>query len=468
MSRLRPTGVYTRTFAPAGIWKVNLINSPISINPKNPVIHIYSINSIIHQPVTDVMSQFIRVSNFLGLQRSTIGMLFMVVLVGMGERMAERFLPIYLIALGGGPIVIGLLNGLDNLMSALYAFPGGYLSDRIGYKKALLLFNLFAMFGYLLVIIIPAWPAVLVGALFFLSWSAISLPATMSLVARVLPSNKRTMGVSMHSLVRRIPMALGPIIGGLFIGLWGEKDGVRLAFVIALFLAVVAAVMQQKMIEENPPDETAGQSSKKPEKNPLRLFREMSPALRQLLVADILIRFCEQIPYAFVVVWCMKVITVPVSAFQFGILTSIEMATAMLVYIPVAYLADRSTKKPFVVITFIFFTLFPLALLFSGSFGLLVLAFILRGLKEFGEPTRKALIMDLAPENRKAAMFGLYYLIRDVIVSTAAFSGAFLWQIGPQVNFLVAFSFGVIGTASFALWSEDPSPDRAKRRGHSV
>ncbi len=392
------------------------------------------------------MNQITRISNFLGLQRSTIGMLLMVILVGMGERMAERFLPIYLMALGGGPIVIGLLNGLDNLMSALYAFPGGYLSDRLGFKKALLVFNLFAMVGYLLVILIPAWPAVLVGALFFLSWSAISLPATMGLVAKVLPMNKRTMGVSMHSLVRRIPMALGPIIGGLFIGIWGEKDGVRLAFVVALLLAVLAAVMQQKMIEDDPAGQSNTKQSQKLEKNPLRLFREMSPALRRLLVSDILVRFCEQIPYAFVVVWCIKAIEKPVSAFQFGILTGVEMATAMLVYIPVAYLADRSTKKPFVVTTFVFFTLFPLALLFSRSFELLIFAFILRGFKEFGEPTRKALIMDLAPEDRKATMFGLYYLMRDVIVSVAAFGGAFLWQIGPQVNFLVAFAFGIIGT----------------------
>jgi len=398
------------------------------------------------------MLELKKITSFLGLQRSTIGMLFMVILVGMGERMAERFLPIYLIALGGGPIVIGLLNGLDNLMSALYAFPGGYLSDRLGFKKALLVFNLFAMFGYLLVILIPAWPAVLVGALFFLSWSAISLPATMSLVARVLPTNKRTMGVSMHSLVRRIPMALGPIIGGLSIGIWGEKDGVRLAFVVALILAVLGAVMQQKMIGDNPAGESDRKQSRKPEKNPLRLFREMSPALKRLLVSDILVRFCEQIPYAFVVVWCMKIIQTPITAFQFGILTSIEMATAMLVYIPVAYLADRSTKKPFIVITFIFFSLFPLALLYARSFDLLILAFILRGLKEFGEPTRKALIMDLAPEDRKAAMFGLYYLMRDVIVSLAAFGGAFLWLIEPQVNFLVAFAFGLIGTASFAFW----------------
>jgi hypothetical protein len=79
-----------------------------------------------------------RISGFLGLQRSTVGMLAMVVLVGMGERMAERFLPIYLMALGGGALAIGLLQAMDNLLSALYAFPGGYLSDSIGTKRSLL------------------------------------------------------------------------------------------------------------------------------------------------------------------------------------------------------------------------------------------------------------------------------------------------------------------------------------------
>jgi len=123
--------------------------------------------------------------------------------------------------------------------------------------------------------------------------------------------------------------------------------------------------------------------------------------------------------------------------------------------VPVAYLADRSAKKPFVVITFVFFTLFPLVLMFSRSFERLVLAFVLRGLKEFGEPTRKALIMDLAPDTCKAGMFGLYYLIRDVFVSMAALGGAFLWQISPGTNFVTAFVFGLIGTIGFSLFGRD-------------
>jgi MFS family permease len=82
---------------------------------------------------------------FLALRKSMVGLLTMVILVGMGEKMAERFLPIYLVALGGGALSVGLLNGLDNLLSALYSFPGGYLSDRLGTKRALLVFNVLAM-----------------------------------------------------------------------------------------------------------------------------------------------------------------------------------------------------------------------------------------------------------------------------------------------------------------------------------
>ena len=389
-----------------------------------------------------------RLVEFLGLKKNLLVLLAMVILVGLGEKMAERFLPLYLVALGGGAFSIGLLNGMDNLLSALYSFPGGYASDRLGYKRALILFNLVAMGGYLIVVIFPYWQAVIIGSIFFLSWTAISLPATMDMVSSVLPKNKRTMGVSMHSLVRRVPMALGPLLGGWMIGLFGEKTGVRLAFVVAIILGAVSLVLQQAMIEDKRRPRQAGG-------NPRRILALINPALRNLLVSDILVRFCEQIPYAFAVVWCVKVNGI--TPVQFGVLTTIEMITAMLIYVPVAYLADKNTKKPFVVATFGFFTLFPLALLFSRSFWSMVVAFIIRGMKEFGEPTRKALIMDLAPEGKKAGTFGVYYLLRDVVVWLAAFGGAFLWETSATLNLVTAFGFGALGTLYFALFGKDLS-----------
>lgn len=397
-------------------------------------------------------SRLRRFIDFFGLKKSVVGVLGMCILIGLGEKMAERFLPIYLVALGGGAYMVGLLNSLDNLLSALYSFPGGWLADRYGTKRSLMIFNLVAIAGYLLVILIPSIWAVMLGSVLFISWTSLSLPATMGLISEVLPKNKRTMGVSVHSLIRRIPMALGPVIGGYLITRYGEVEGVRYAFIAALAMALISMIFQETMIhepEKKPREKIDASEAQEP------LLR---PELKKLLIADILVRFCEQIPYPFVVLWCMNINRV--SGIEFGVLSTIEMATAILIYIPVAWLADRGTKKPFVTMTFIFFTIFPLFLLYSKSFWMLSAAFFIRGLKEFGEPTRKALIMDLAPEGRKAAAFGTYYLYRDIVVSIGAFSGAILWEISPRANFIGAFVCGLIGTLWFHIKGTDMIPEK--------
>jgi MFS family permease len=391
---------------------------------------------------------FNRFVEFLSLKKSITAVLLMIILIGMGEWMADRFMPLYIRALGGGLEVIGILSGMKNLLGALYSFPAGYLSERLGHKKALLIFNIIALIGYTIVIIFQSWAAVLVGAFFFMAWSSVSLPATMSLVSTVMPKNKRTMGVSLLSITKRIPKALGPVIGGALIGIYGEIDGIRYAFMVAFVLGVIAIFVQQKLIKEE-------ENKQKDEslRNPFAMFKFLNKDLRNLLVSDIIIRFCEQIPDMLVVMWVVEINQV--SELSFGLLSTVEMITAVLCYLPVAYLADKTTKKPFVLLTFVFFTLFPLVLLFSRNLPMLVVAFIVRGLKEFGEPTRKALIMDLAPEGKKAAVFGVYYLIRDMIVSVAAFGGVFLWAIKPEINLLTAFGFGVLGTIFFAIFGKD-------------
>ncbi len=383
------------------------------------------------------------VAQFLALQKHTVALLFMVILVGTGERIAERFLPLYLVALGGGIASIGIFSGLNNFVNALYSFFGGYISDRIGHKRALLLFNGMTIAGYSIVIIFPYWQAVIVGSFFFLSWSAISMPATLDLVAGSVPQNNRAMGVSINSLTRRVPMMLGPLAGGLLIDRFGETQGIRFSFMIAILLAVVSLVLQQQMISPTEPNRSAARA------NPFILWKGMAALLKNLLLSDILIRFCEQIPYAFVVIWCVNI--AGISPVEFGVLTTIEMTTALLIYIPVAHFADKTTKKPFVTATFVFFTLFPPALMYAQSFTILAAVFVLRGLKEFGEPTRKALILDLCPEENKAGMFGFYYLLRDSVVAIAALIGAWLWQISPETNLLSAFAFGVTGTVWFIV-----------------
>lgn len=384
--------------------------------------------------------------NFFGFNKSVTSMLVMVILLGLGEKMGERFLPVYLLAIGGSVYAVGLLNALDNFLSAIYSFIGGYVSDKLGYKKALSVYTSIALLGYVIIIIFPVWQAVLLGAVFFISWTALSLPAILSLVSSTVKKEKQTMGVSLHSLTKRIPMALGPVLGGVFIRVYGIELGARISFGVAFVLGLVSLWVIHKFIEDK--DESKSQPPKLKE-----TWSKMSKSLRILLLSDIFVRFAEQIPYAFVVVWIIE--NHHFSALTFSMLTTVEMVVAMLIYIPVAYLSEKTSSKLTVSITFGFFTLFPLVLLLSKTLPMLIFAFVIRGLKEFGEPTRKALIVKLAPEGGKASTFGTYYLIRDIIVAIVSLSSALLWQVAPSVNFLTAAFLGFVGTFIFIVFGKD-------------
>lgn len=388
-----------------------------------------------------------KVTDYLGLRRNLIILLGMAIFVGVGERIGGRFLPKYIQALGAGAVIIGVYGAMENLLGAAWAYPGGYLADRLGVKRSLGIVNATAFVGFIIVAAIPSWWAVLGGAILFMGWSAFSLPSTLKLVTDQLPRTRRAMGVSMHSMVRRIPMALGPLLGGALIAVMGLITGVRVAFAIAAAFALIAIVLQHWMI----PDEIAATSE---QHTPVRgVWRSLTPSLKQLLVSDILIRFCEQIPNVFVVLWVMDIARE--SALSFGALTAVEMATAMAIYIPVAHFSDRAARKPFVVTTFVFFTLFPVVLYFSTGLTLLYLAFVVRGLKEFGEPTRKALIAELAAAGLRGKTVGLYYSIRDGVVCLAPILGGILWKFAPAANLWTAVGFGVLGTLYFAIFGRD-------------
>lgn len=73
------------------------------------------------------------------------------------------------------------------------------------------------------------------------------------------------------------------------------------------------------------------------------------------------------------------------------------------------------------------------------------------GLREIGEPARKAMIVDFAKENVRARSVGLYYLVRSLSITPAAAIGGVLWTIAPQVPFITSGLIGIGGTIVFAV-----------------
>ena len=394
------------------------------------------------------MTGWQKISEFLALRRNTSLLLVALVLAGTGEKLWLGFAPKYIETLGGSILIIGLFDALQTFLGAIYAYPGGWLTDHWGQRKSLLIFSVVSIAGYILVLIWQSWLALLLGSFLFLAWSALSLPATLTVIATSLQSHRHTMGVGVQSMIRRVPMMLGPLLGGWLLTRFGWTDGVRYALALCIAMSLLTLAFQWFMFEPGG-QATAGQklNASVPAISFFGVVKTFTPALRELLVSDILIRFCERLPYAFIILWAMD--HGGVTAQQFGYLVTFEMVTAMLCYLPVAHLADKYGRRPFVLVTFVFFTLFPVTLLWAHDFRWLALAFVVRGLKEFGEPARKALIIGEATPELRARTYGAYYLIRDCTVTTGSFLGAWLWHLSPQANFIGAAICGALGTIWF-------------------
>ena len=385
-----------------------------------------------------------RFAEFFGLKRNLVVLLLAIFVIGAGEELWMRFVPKFLQALGAAVFVIGLYDALRTLLGAVYAYPGGVIVDLWGHRRAFLTFNVVSIVGYALVLLVPHWAAVIAGMFLFLSWSCFSLPATFSLVAAALEANRHSMGIGVQSVIKRLPIMIAPFFGGLLIDRFGVIGGVRIALVISIVLSG-ATILVQRQLRDEPKEKSAPAEPW----NFWQSLHEFNSPMRRLLLSDILIRFCERIPYAWVVIFAMDYIGV--SAKEIGVLTAVEMLAATLCIIPASHYADRYGREPFVIITFIMFTLFPVNLLvargFPGySFPLLLVAFVIRGFKEFGDTSRKALIIGYCDPARCGQMVGTYYLVRDLIVSPGAILGAYLWNLGAVPNFLGAAALGIAGT----------------------
>jgi MFS family permease len=385
------------------------------------------------------VSRLRRLAEFFALKRNLVILLVAIFVIGAGEELWMRFVPKYLQTLGASVFVIGLYDGLRTLLGAVYAYPGGVVVDLWGHRRAFLTFNILSIVGYALVLLIPHWGAVIMGMFLFLSWSCFSLPATFSLVGAALEANRHSMGIGVQSVIKRLPIMIAPIFGGMLIDRFGMIGGVRIALVISILLSAATMFVLQPLREE-PKLEMARDERL----NFWQSLREFNSPMRRLLLSDILIRFCERIPYAWVVIFAMDYIGV--TAKEVGLLTTVEMLAATLCIIPASHFADRYGREPFVIVTFIMFSLFPISLLVAKTFAMLLIAFAVRGFKEFGDTSRKALIIGYCAPQRCGQLIGAYYLVRDLIVSVGALLGAWLWKLGPRLNFLGAAAFGIAGT----------------------
>lgn len=405
-------------------------------------------------------------ANFLALNRTVAIVLLSVLCFGLGEQLWERFIPVFLQArlkeavrgtssldqLTIRPLLwtVGIYSCLRNLFEGFCYLGGGHLTARLGDRGSLLVFGVLTVAGYVLFLTWSTPAGAVVAALLILGWEPLSVPVTFTTVGATVSDAGRGMAFALQSIQKRLPKILGPMIAGRVLTraqqLHGAEQGTVQAMLwlvsAALGLGLVSLVLQWRfMPNHQPPDSTHSVRD---------ILRGMHPTLRRLLLAEVFKRWCDWLVRDFIILYVVFVRKLSLQ--QFGDFVALQNTISLLTYLPIGRLTRTVGLQPFIGFTFIFFALFPLALAWLPDGDWLLLAFIIQGLREVGEPARKALITSLLTPEVRARGVGLYWGVRAFAICTASLAGAGIWLAsGPQMLLYAAFACGCIGAALFYL-----------------
>ncbi|MGH9705063.1 MAG: MFS transporter, partial [Candidatus Acidiferrales bacterium] len=152
-----------------------------------------------------------RPASSLGIDRNVLAASSAVFLVGLGEELWKKFLPKYLESLGASVAVVGWFGTSEDFLDAIYQYPGGWLADHWGRRRAFLAFLAAALAGYFVYLFSPAWRYLFLGLALAMAWQSMASPAIFATIGDALPSGRRTMGFTVQSLLKRIPMVISPL-----------------------------------------------------------------------------------------------------------------------------------------------------------------------------------------------------------------------------------------------------------------
>src|SRR2546421_4601327 len=218
-----------------------------------------------------------KVTDYLSLERNVAIASAAVFLLGFGEELWKKFLPKYLEALGASTPIIGLFGTAEDFFDAVYQYPGGWIADHLGRRRAFLIFIALSSGGYLVYLFSPWWPWLFVALALVMAWQSMASPAIFAVIGDSLPRERRAMGFTLQSILKRIPIVIAPIIGGALIASLGIFKGVHTGLLITLALAAITVLLVLKLNVTVAPPETT---------NIRGVWQSFHGALKRLLISD--------------------------------------------------------------------------------------------------------------------------------------------------------------------------------------
>ena len=351
--------------------------------------------------------------------------------------------PLFLQENGANVFEVALVVSMQSLISIAFTLLSGFLTDRIGSKKLIVLSLVNMALSILAYTFVTDWVQVIPFAILFSSSLSIFLPPRFKMLAQSTTPERLTTITGMMATAWPLGILIGPLIGGYTVENYGWNFHFYLVACLALFSLVLSLALKDNIDEESIDQKISG--------NDLENIPQEPVFTREILsILIIYVFYCIAIGSATTTTSRLLPIYLTekfkVDKIQLSLFFSVGSGLATLLpQIPAGILADRYGRKKLML--YCFSTLPILSLLLprlDGYIPLLLLFFIMNVLYGATWPSSEAYMMNLLPTRVGTGMS-----IRSAAMRVGGFIGplvgGYLWQvINPSAIFSASALFYLI------------------------
>lgn len=344
-------------------------------------------------------------------------------LMGMSSAMIYSVLPVFLVvALGASPASVGLIEGTAEAMTSFVKVLSGFVSDRIGRRKPLVLLGYaISAVNKLLFPFAASASMVMLARIADRVGKGIRDAPRDAFMTDLTPTPIRGSGFGLRLALYTIGAIAGPLAAMVIMAHSG--DNFRLVFAIALIPGFASVIVLLLMVDE-PAGTPAGRLGLRIRRDDLASLT--SPFWWAIAIAALLslARFSP----AFLV---LKAHEIHIDAtFVPVILVAMYLVYSAAAY-PFGILADRVDRRLQLAVGAMVLIAADLVLAFADAFWLALLGAGLWGLQMgMTQGLLAAAVADAAPKQLRGTSFGIFDLVIAVTTFTASAGAGILWSIG--------------------------------------
>lgn len=350
-------------------------------------------------------------------------------------------LPLFLTALGASPAFVGLVEGVAETTASLLKLVAGWLSDRLGRRKAVVLFGygLSSLTRPVMALALAPWHVLAVRFMDRVGKGFRGAPRD-ALIADSTEPTFRGRAFGFHRMMDHAGAVVGPLIAFFVLQTVFQNDPslepFRAVFWIATIPAGLAMLVLVLAVREvkPPPNEQRDL--------PRLTLKPFNPTFRTFLLVLVIFTLGNSSD-AFLL---LRASDLGVAPAWIPILWVVLHLVKSLSSMPGSGWSDRVGRRKTILVGWAIYALIYIGFALASAGWQIWMLFGLYGIY-FGltEGSERALIADLTPPELRSTAYGVYGFTIGMAALPASLLMGFLWgQFGPQVAFLFGSSLALL------------------------